>query len=1057
MKGGDSMGKTASWKILARFLLLCILLPVMTITAFADSYTILTGITAEVTGEPASETFSGGTLTVTAKGSGGFMGFGKYDKTATITISNDSGSKGVLSFNWKATNVNSLTINGKDYSDSGSDSVREDLSNKGEIKIVITTAKNGTENKLEMSNFQFEPEVDSSKVTFVYDESLGSVTVGGKAIANGATVDVSYKTGAALAATAKGDSKFLGWIKADDHSVISKDATYTLQVAADTTVQAVFANASSKAWFDVNGYLFDNLNDAVTKGSTVVLAWDGVLEQGDYTVPGGVTLLIPFDDANTLYTSEPGYNSASDSSYSTPKAYRTLTMKKDANLTVLGAMSLSAKFYTGNGGSDVCGAPTGNVSFVRMETGSSINVSGSLYAWGFITGDGSITANSGASIYENFQFTDFRGGTQSTQMDNDVFPISQYYVQNIEVPLTLHSGAKEITYTGVNVRRMDITSAVNFIGASNSMNSMFNLTSGYIVKRYDGATDRLVIDLYGGMTISSLEINLAITSIHSGGKPLPINSNITVNLRDGSSVICKQNLALLPGVQIIIDKGASFELQDGSKKTLFGSSTIKTDVYVYGGGDWGNYCGAGNKQFIPIKYAPGKTYTRTAEDLVDASILVNGTLDAGNGYLYTTENGANIYNKGSGKVVITPGSNTSTYQLVQGTGNKAIPVTSAQLHNGGMGIGTADYTATAGAAKETTYHYCTYCDKWYTGSHYTVKLYVDGSETAQTSCSDTNPVTFSDVTSYIKSQCDDTNVTVSASDTGLTVSGLTNAVTDVRVWTKAVAQIGETQYVSLREAVEDYGETGYIKMIGDTTEPGFAINKNVYLDMNGHTASVTLNDGVILYGMDSSVTDYTSTPKGKLTCSGGTVSTITENSPTGEYYVAIPNKDKSVSFYRYNIFVSGYRFELDGDYKDANGEEHPLGALIFQATLKGNNAVVGYMADVSEENNIYPFGFTLNGVPLQGTKTGDNSSWNATTKQFEAYWRGYVTKDNIATDHTAQAWVRFKDGKTKQSVAVKLSYLNALLNAADENNTAGINAFLTKLGRTEQVPVTTTN
>ena len=68
-----------------------------------------------------------------------------------------------------------------------------------------------------------------------------------------------------------------------------------------------------------------------------------------------------------------------------------------------------------------------------------------------------------------------------------------------------------------------------------------------------------------------------------------------------------------------------------------------------------------------------------------------------------------------------------------------------------------------------------------------------------------------------------------------------------------------------------------------------------------------------------------------------------------------------------------------------------------------------------------------------------------------------MTKDNIATDHTAQAWVTFKDEKTKQSVAVKLSYLEALLNAADENNTAGINAFLTKLGRTEQVPVTTTN
>ena len=645
------------------------------------SHTVMNGVTANVS-SASSESFSGGTLTVTAKGNAGFLGIGASARTTTITITNDTGSEGILSFNWTATNVNSLKIDGASYSGSGG--FTKQLKNGGSFQIVITTAKNGTENKLEMSNFKFQKAVESSKVTFVYDESFGSVTVDGEAVANNTTLDVAFDKGAALAATAKDGSKFLGWIKTDDHSVISKDATYKLQVAADTTVQAVFANKSSKAWFDASGFLFDDLNDAVTKGGTVVLASDGVLEAGEYTIPSGVTLLIPFDEANTLYTSEPGYNSTNGSSYSAPQAYRTLTMKNGANLIINGGMSLSAKFFIAGGGGDGCGAPTGDVSFVRMETGSAITVNngGSLYAWGFITGDGSVTANSGANIYENFQFTDFRGGDQSTHMENGVFPISQYYIQNIEVPLTLHSGAKETGYTGLYMSRMNFPSSVNFFGKSGCM---FCLTDGYLVKRYDGATDRLVFDVYGDVSVAGITLKVGFTSISSSNYDLPLNSNITVNIHSGT-VTFGQRLALLPGSEVTIDEGATLKLANN------------VNVYAYDGDDWGNFCGSGNKPFIPVKYAPGRTYTRTAADLTDVTVQVAGTLDASAGYLYTTAGGANICGVGNGTVKIKPGTATVTYQLVQNTGNTEIPVTSAKLKNA-----DGTYTKTAGAAKTYTY------------------------------------------------------------------------------------------------------------------------------------------------------------------------------------------------------------------------------------------------------------------------------------------------------------------------------------------------------------------
>ena len=115
----------------------------------------------------------------------------------------------------------------------------------------------------------------------------------------------------------------------------------------------------------------------------------------------------------------------------------------------------------------VASAPMGPVGFVDMKSGSSITVNngGNLYVYGFISGSGSVTANSGASVYELFQFSDFRGGDQSTAMDNEVFPLSQYYVQNIEVPLTLCSGAKEYAYTTVYASSSQFGSSVSFIAS----------------------------------------------------------------------------------------------------------------------------------------------------------------------------------------------------------------------------------------------------------------------------------------------------------------------------------------------------------------------------------------------------------------------------------------------------------------------------------------------------------------------------------------------------------------------------------------------------------------
>ncbi len=654
--------------------------------ANATTVNVLDG-RVSVTDSANSNTVSGGIVTINAKGSL----FGK--KTNTITITNETDSAAQLSFDYEASDYSSFTIAGATAAASGSYSAVLSAGTSVTLAIVSNSGLSNTTATLKLSNFALVEAATSSNVTIKYDGTLGSVTAGGTAVASGTVQEVSLADDVVLKATPVSDARFLGWIDGTGY-IHSSDASYTLKPAADMTVEAVFVGEGSKPWFGVGGatqksestgllglgklyyhtvgisYLFDDLNaaaDAAASGNqkNIVLMNDGALPAGNYTIPAGVTLLIPYDAENTMYTTEV----VSVETYVAPTAYRTLTLADGANLIINGAMSVSAQQTYAQGSKNWGCAPTGPVSFVKMQGDSTITVNngGNLYAYGFITGTGSVTAESGATVYEMFQFRDFRGGTQSTDMDNGVFPLSQYYVQNIEVPLTLKHGAEEYAYLTLFMSSSKFGSTVNFIGEKNAM---FNLTNGYFVKTYDGTRDRVLMEIYGDTNLSSINMKVGTSSINSMNYELAINSNITVKVHTGTVTI-KQNIALLPGVEIEIDEGAVCKIEK------------EKNIYVYDADTWGNFVYSnGNCLFAPVKYAPGQTYTRTAEtDLKDVAFLINGTLDASEGYIYTTTGGANVYSTGEGVVKINPGTQTVTHQLVQNTGYTEIPITPAKLKN----------------------------------------------------------------------------------------------------------------------------------------------------------------------------------------------------------------------------------------------------------------------------------------------------------------------------------------------------------------------------------------
>lgn len=246
----------------------------------------------------------------------------------------------------------------------------------------------------------------NATATFVPAEN-GTYTVDGKLITEEYSNTQSSMTAYQVVATPADGYQFLGWYNLTTGKCIATAATTALNIESDCTVTAKFVS-KSLALFETGGQRFADLNEAVAYAqangqSKITLATDGSIS-GTYTIPAGITLLIPFDEAGTLYTDAPAAIRTAPAS----KPFRTLTMSEGASITVNGAISLGGRYYAAGGSEQ--GRPVGDYGYIKMADNSSITVKngGNLYAWGFISGSGSVLAESGATVYEFYQIADFR-------------------------------------------------------------------------------------------------------------------------------------------------------------------------------------------------------------------------------------------------------------------------------------------------------------------------------------------------------------------------------------------------------------------------------------------------------------------------------------------------------------------------------------------------------------------------------------------------------------------------------------------------------------------------
>lgn len=699
------------------------------------------------------------------------------NETLTFTFLNAETSLGFLGFNYKVELENkncTCNINGVSYKngdtgyfgnerDSNGNFTKKDEaifnSNKKSIDIYIAGYVGPKHAKITISNIKCESITEKFSVTYQVPEN-GTYTYNNVLMTPNSqetVIDESKKYSITLNATPYDGYYFDCWVIGDKKYF---ENPYTHIVTEPVTIYPVFISNSLDLIFSNNGKQFAYLSDAVayaesSTDKTIYLEKDGTLLDKECTITSGITLFIPLSDTEKNTIKDESVIVEKD--LGQPSAFRTLTIPSNSVITFekgscfyIDGRGVSAQ----TGGNACSGGPRGPYGKVMLEEQSLIILKNGaeMYIHGYVVGKGLIDAQSGALVTEFFQVLGWRGGTCSLNeihglivaaegRKKKVFIMNQYSVHNCEAKLKINSGCSLKVFTGVYALSKNFAFEVTFIG--NSSEGLFRINSGYIIKEYipekgynndymDDA-DRLLVSVYGNVTISSLALKISGYSIDSAEYVLPITNNITIaiknkydesglNIVSNSSLHSTQDVAFLPGSKLIIDEQCHLYIEKTGK--------TNESMYIYDSTSWvkKGFAISGMDEIsthysATINKKPSIRYPNSNND---AYVDINGTIHVQDGTgFYTTENssskeGANIISsKGTGKIIYSANfdsSQTATYQIVQSSPSTfpEVPITVAKLTNSD---GTMFYKD-GSSLKDTTVSYSS--GFWHVGGLYKI-------------------------------------------------------------------------------------------------------------------------------------------------------------------------------------------------------------------------------------------------------------------------------------------------------------------------------------------------
>lgn len=457
-------------------------------------------------------------------------------------------------------------------------------------------------------------------------------------------------------------------------------------------------------------------NNPSVENIVIFMTNNYTLPAGYYTLPANATIVVPMSDTQSKEVNMAAprvvYNDAQKGTpYEQPMEFRRLTLASGVNIEVFGDIEMTCSQYASN--EAYTSQPTGAYGHIVMEEGShmTLQAGSEIRAWGFMTGKGEIDARRNSKVREIFQLGDWKGAFTSVKIvgmidesqgilynvvgndgDKKIFPVTQYFIQNIESPVKYHPGAVLSTSASVSegLGGMSVSMAATdivIVGVNGINDAIFLMNNDadaentWVRKWYDAENDIQVYDVnstahIGSMVLDMGELSFAYGNyaftvpirLNSAKFDLPLTCNFKIHLLSGTMDFL-QNTCLLPGAEVEVDKESVVSVaMDEEEKEAYdawvdGGKIGKAPVcytgalYVYDADDWNQYAFgtddngdayAANTKIV--RYAPswdgnivaGKPSNgrpNVRDELAepnDAKINVHGTFNTATGFVYTS-------------------------------------------------------------------------------------------------------------------------------------------------------------------------------------------------------------------------------------------------------------------------------------------------------------------------------------------------------------------------------------------------------------------------------------
>ena len=796
-----------------------------------------------------------------------------------------------------------------------------------------------------------------------------------------------------------------------------------------------------------NPTFYTSLKDAFAATDNTVFLLAGDIITGDLTIPAGKTLVIPDRFAAKgpdLQTGLPEqYDpSASISSY--------CKVSYSGKLTVYGTLVVNARQSGAAGG--VCGRATGGIGYLSLADSATVTVKsgGRLFGYGLIRG-GSISAESGSTVRELMEISDMRAALVMKEIydgrnNYKVFPFSNFSIKSIESRTTYQTGAN--LYAQYSVKMEGNNKSTGAAPLFAKTGALFNLTEGTMTKYFDPTTYKTVyrVDENSAMSTGFFQLDVRF---EAGGQTkditidtkeywVPLNAGF--DLRTAGDMTVNGDFKFLPGASLSVEKGGKCTVVNGKSLLFYRLNDYDTRGIVQGIYQKGYSSKPYPVNAVPLpegNYTLPKPETVGSARLnVDGEMIVKGGLYVSNELVRDSDQGYKEMESGKTRQEI-----NADYFTLYPNGYNVL-----------TGTGSIDMTA-AQTDQEKVYEAMT---------------------STNTNKPAWAPIKITPIKGLTMEATKDDPENYQPLKQATTYYGVYRS-DGFYVWTDTMPQIAkivnganEQTYSSLANAVQAYTGEGYIQMLDKSTEPGFTVDRNVTLDLNGKTVTLvgglTVEEGKTLSGMDISSKEYVA-PSGKIVGKvTGTVAptyqtptVTTSDGNTYDRYVAIPGTEAdgntpNLSFHHFNISVTGYHFEL------ATGDT-PQCALFFIGKFRGDDAAKKYLTKL---------GFTLKYIadesqdfsyPMPGSLNNEVGLDEEGAYLFEAYLMRSFDKNDAAAyqtkiSATAQAIFGTNVG-TQNSETKEWSFEDAWtesegLKDLTPEQKAILDKFLKELGITKQ-------